>query len=438
MAGTPRRTRRTRVFTTLGATALTTGLIAVGPTIGAATTATATIGNRVWVDTNANGRRDPSEPGLANITLVLSTDTGTPLVRGTTTKGGWWGIANLKPGCYTLNITIPDGHTASPTGHESTINANGSTTKICVAAGDTQNQWDAGIVPPTGTPTPITGRIGNRVFKDTNFNGLKDHSDTGLAGIPVTLRNNAGTTIATGTTAEGGWYGFTDLPTDECYTVAVTIPDGYQTSPLGDPTKPGASTASPDGTTGPICLTADTANQDQWDTGLITSATGSGAPTITANIDLWYDNNNNTIRDAGDTGARGYEVQIIDASQKTAGAVSPLTGADGKATVSTPFAAWDQGETCNRVTGVETGFNLPNGGPGEILTRQPVRFDPAYYPIPDFPLGNQSLIDYPIWVCRQGATPPDGQAVVYVNPGENLTLPIAVGLDGPDPWLNAP
>ncbi len=99
-------------------------------------------------------------------------------------------------------------------------------------------------------------------------------------------------------------------------------------------------------------------NQDQWDTGLITSATGSGAPTITANIDLWYDNNNNTIRDAGDTGARGYEVQIIDASQKTAGAVSPLTGADGKATVSTPFAAWDQGETCNRVTGVGTGFNV--------------------------------------------------------------------------------
>ena len=77
MAGTPRRTRRTRAFTTLGATALTTGLIAVGPTIGAATTATATIGNRVWVDTNANGRRDPGEPGLANITLVLSTDTGT-------------------------------------------------------------------------------------------------------------------------------------------------------------------------------------------------------------------------------------------------------------------------------------------------------------------------------------------------------------------------
>ena len=82
-------------------------------------------------------------------------------------------------------------------------------------------------------------------------------------------------TIATGTTAEGGWNGFTDLPTDECYTVAVTIPDGYQTSPLGDPTKPGASTANPDGTTGPICLTANTPNQDQWDTGLMTFATGS-------------------------------------------------------------------------------------------------------------------------------------------------------------------
>ena len=40
MAGTPRRTWRTRVFTTLGATALTTGLIAVGPTIGAAVNVT--------------------------------------------------------------------------------------------------------------------------------------------------------------------------------------------------------------------------------------------------------------------------------------------------------------------------------------------------------------------------------------------------------------
>ena len=427
MAGTPRRTRRTRVFTTLGATALTTGLIAVGPTIGAATTATATIGNRVWVDTNANGRRDPGEPGLANITLVLSTDTGTPLVRGTTTKGGWWGIANLKPGCYTLNITIPDGHTASPTGHESTINANGSTTKICVAAGDTQNQWDAGIVPPTGTPTPITGRIGNRVFKDTNFNGLKDRADTGLAGIPVTLRNNAGTTIATGTTAEGGWYGFTDLPTDECYTVAVTIPDGYQTSPLGDPTKPGASTANPDGTTGPICLTANTPNQDQWDTGLMTFATGD-TPTITINATFWYDNNNNKIRDNGDTPARGYVIGASSATNQNESIVSK-SGLDGKATLTGDFFGWPT-EECNLISNGAGEGALPPGGP--------IRFprDPQFYTITPAPTASQQL-PIPTYLCRDGIMQPSAPRINLAG-NTDLTITYDAGVPGPDPWLNQP
>ena len=425
MAGTPRRTWRTRVFTTLGATALTTGLIAVGPTIGAATTATAAIGNRVWVDTNANGRRDPGEPGLANITLVLSTDTGTPLVRGTTTKGGWWGIANLKPGCYTLNITIPDGHTASPTGHESTINANGSTTKICVAAGDTQNQWDAGIVPPTGTPTPITGRIGNRVFKDTNFNGLKDRAETGLAGIPVTLRNNAGATLATGTTAEGGWYGFTDLPTDECYTVAVTIPDGYQTSPLGDPTKPGASTASPDGTIGPICLTAENPNQDQWDTGLMTSATGD-TPTITVNATFWYDTTNNTIRDNGDTPARGYVISGVQTNQDVRRFA--VSGVDGTATVTWDYFGWPT-EECNFIRAGSSEDAIPPGDPGFAA-------DPEYFTITPAPTDAQQSRDE-VYLCRDGITEPGGLRINLTG-SNDLVVTYDVGVPGPDPWLNQP
>jgi hypothetical protein len=73
------------------------------------------------------------------------------------------------------------------------------------------------------------GAIGDYVWQDANNNGLQDWDEAGLEGAVVTLRYPDGTTVVTGTSANG-YYAFYDL-CPGTYTVMVQIPPGTQPSP---------------------------------------------------------------------------------------------------------------------------------------------------------------------------------------------------------------
>jgi hypothetical protein len=73
------------------------------------------------------------------------------------------------------------------------------------------------------------GAIGDYVWQDTNNNGLQDWDEAGLEGAVVTLRYPDGTTVVTGTYANG-YYAFYDL-CPGTYVVMVQIPPGTQPSP---------------------------------------------------------------------------------------------------------------------------------------------------------------------------------------------------------------
>ena len=101
--------------------------------------APATIGDRVWDDKNANGS-DDGEPGIANVTVILTDANGTEVARTTTDANGNYRFTGLIPGTYTVTIEVPDGYTAA-------------TTSATVTVGEGEENLDADF-PLTLIPVP--------------------------------------------------------------------------------------------------------------------------------------------------------------------------------------------------------------------------------------------------------------------------------------------
>ena len=76
--------------------------------------APASIGDHVWDDVNANGS-DDGEPGIANVTVILTDANGVEVARTTTDANGNYRFAGLIPGTYTVSIEAPSGYAAATT-----------------------------------------------------------------------------------------------------------------------------------------------------------------------------------------------------------------------------------------------------------------------------------------------------------------------------------
>lgn len=102
------------------------------------------IGNRVWSDTTKNGRQDPGEPGIANVTLGLYDSTGALIAQvdtdsngnfifssatGTDVTGKKFGV-NIQPGTqYTVAILSSEFNGGTLNGqYRTTSNFEGNTT----------------------------------------------------------------------------------------------------------------------------------------------------------------------------------------------------------------------------------------------------------------------------------------------------------------------
>jgi uncharacterized repeat protein (TIGR01451 family)/fimbrial isopeptide formation D2 family protein len=232
---------------------------------------TFSIGNRVFLDngvgggTPSDGIQNGTEPGIPNATVRLLDSGGNPVQTVPTDANGYYRFDNVPAGTYTIEVvgsTLPAGVTSSPStqpndrgdkGLDTPVLGNFRSAPVAVGTGlqptgepdviatgpgfnaqgpggdaATNSTIDFGFVPPSTTYS-----VGNRVFTDTNNNGVFDAgSDVGIDGVTVRLLDGTGnpvTGVPAQTTTAGGYYLFTNVPSGT-YIVEIVPPAGTASS----------------------------------------------------------------------------------------------------------------------------------------------------------------------------------------------------------------
>jgi serine-aspartate repeat-containing protein C/D/E len=263
----------------------------------------ATLGDRVWEDTNANGVQDAGEAGIANVTVQLKDTSGNVVQSATTDANGNYSFS-VTPGTYTVAVLKPAGYeiTGQDLGGnevtDSDINAAGVTAPVTLQSGQNNPNVDAGLY--------RNAELGDKVWYDTNKNGAQDAGEAGVQGVKVSLLDAAGNVVTTQTTDASGNYLFTNLKPGT-YSVQfdkATLPTGYVFTSK-DAAADGVDSDADTATGKTIQTVLDSGESDKtWDAGIVANP-GSISGTVREDLD-----NNNS----GDTPIAGVTVQLKDST----------------------------------------------------------------------------------------------------------------------------
>lgn len=216
------------------------------------------LGNFVWFDANGNGIQDVGENGLATATVELLDTSlnpvndvnGSAVISQTTAADGLYHFTDLVPGDYVVQVTPPTGYVittggADPDTDPDDNDSNGydnagaiqspfvTLTSLgepdTLADGDTTN---GNLTVDFGFFQPVS--VGNFIWLDADADGVQDGSESGLAGVQVTLLDTgfnpvndaSGAPVGAQTTLADGLYTFSNLIPGE-YVVQVVPLTGY-------------------------------------------------------------------------------------------------------------------------------------------------------------------------------------------------------------------
>jgi hypothetical protein len=190
---------------------------------------TASLGDFVWEDLNANGIQDPGEPGIPGVEVQLIDDNGVVVDTTTTGANGSYEFNNLVSGMgYMISFINPDpdgpdAYHFSPrqVGADPALDSDGPMSdSVTLGAGEFNDTLDAGLF--------RRGSIHVYGFLDTDGDGILDNDEGPFPdpGKTFELLDENGNVIATATTFNG-MVGFEQLPPGT-YTVRENpIPDGF-------------------------------------------------------------------------------------------------------------------------------------------------------------------------------------------------------------------
>jgi hypothetical protein len=276
------------------------------------TAAPGTIAGTEFVDTNRNGVPDPGELGVPGYTVTLTT-TGGATVTGTngqvimpTTTGtdGTYRFADVPPGTYDVDFTLPNGDVYTPP------TAPTGVVPVMVTTGNGA-EADAGV-----TPAPET--ISGEEYTDVDLSGSLTTGDTPVGSQTVTLTNADGSAV-TGTNgqpigsvttdATTGDYTFADVPPGSGYVVTFTAPtgDSFVTPATGAVTavtvNPGTPTTAVDAG---VTATPGTLSGEEYIDTNRNGAPDAGEPAVTSGVIVTLENGGAQVQ-----GANGQPIPPI-------------------------------------------------------------------------------------------------------------------------------
>lgn len=270
----------------------------------------AALGNYVWIDTDRDGIQDGDELPVAGVTVTLYNAAGQPIATTVTDAYGMYMFTDLIPGTYSVGFTPPTNYDITVQGTGTAADgsdanpATGRTAPITLAAGETNLNIDCGLV----QAQPVKQSLGDRVWFDTDKDGVQDPTEDGIAGVTVTLYDNLGRPIATTVTDQNGNYLFDNIPTGT-YSVGFTPPIGLVGTTLGAGTSETGSDMNPATfRTAPINVTTGQNIRD-IDAGFYPQAENKCS---LGNL-VWNDLDNDGIQDADEPGVEGVTVVLRNA-----------------------------------------------------------------------------------------------------------------------------
>ncbi|MBL9089324.1 MAG: carboxypeptidase regulatory-like domain-containing protein, partial [Planctomycetia bacterium] len=264
---------------------------------------TGAIGDRVWFDVDGDGVQDAGEAGIPGVTLELLNAAGQVIATEVTNSAGGYLFDGLADGTYTVRVvaaTLPAGLTNTFGGAQQSATLTNASSDLSKDFG-----YRTSTPPP---PPPPGGAIGDRVWADTDGDGVQDTDELGLPGVTVQLLNAAGQVIASDVTDDAGGYLFTGLA-NGVYTVrvvAASVPPGLAS------------------TTGGLQQTATVVNASSD----LARDFGFGAPRGALGGRVWLDADGDGLQDpSGEPGLVGVTVELLDAAGRVV--ATQLTGPSG-------------------------------------------------------------------------------------------------------------
>ena len=298
------------------------------------------VGDRVWVDVDGDGVQDAGEPGLPGVVLTLSAGadgTGGPVTDAagaavgpvTTDADGAYAFTGLLPGAYTVTVDpvasaaalAPYRPTVAGAGDPATDSSAGSAaTAVPLVGGQADDTLDFGFRP--------LWALGDRVWLDTDRDGVQDAGEPSFPGVTVRLLDAADAEVArTVTDADGRWS--FDLLEPGTYRVELQLaaadaarytwttprsaaaPRADADSDVAE-TAPGTA-ATPAITVGPGAAGVRPATaadglvaayvDDTWDAGLVERPVAVGDR-------VWFDEDLDGLQGAGEPGVPGVVVTL--------------------------------------------------------------------------------------------------------------------------------
>ncbi len=341
----------------------------------------ADLGNKVWIDTNKDGIKQRPESGFSGIAVNLYKDAnkdgkpdGNIFKTATTDKGGYYRFNAINPDInYVLEVIAPYGYKFSANNAESSPAKNDFDSDIIPSTGFTKTidvkkgryfYWYDAALQLIGPDTNVdVARVGDKIWLDTNKDGIKQGPESGLSGISLNLwldsnnDNKADKKIASTKTNSAGNYSFENLNPALNYYVEIELPSGYIISKKHNPNANGKdwdNDFNSNGFTDKLELTAGKFNYWLADVGIYKD----NSPTKTIDIAsyAWIDYNQDGIRQASEeSGSLGFVLNLWQDSSN-----------DGKpdkkiATTKTSFRGYYQFTKLDRNASYFVEIELPNG-----------------------------------------------------------------------------
>jgi len=291
----------------------------------------ATIGDRVWYDTNANGVQEDTESGVKDVSVKLyQSDCRTLAVDGLnnpiptviTDSNGSYMFTNLVPNHYCVGFdlaTLPAGSRVSPKNvntttvdKDSNADENGFTESTDLIGGETDTSWDMGIYRPA--------TIGNFVWLDSNANGVQDVNEGGVANVTVRLyagdcttavtTDSDGVSINPVITGSNGFYEFNNLkPANYCVGFD-NIPLNHRITRVNEGDDLRDSDVNPVSKRTISTQLVSGENDPSWDMGIYAPASIGDK--------VWLDTNANGVQDSNESGVKNVEVRLYKSDCSTA------------------------------------------------------------------------------------------------------------------------